>query len=255
MPAHETKGPTKAPSILDHLKLMMARGTKLTLRYLLPNVCIQAHAKLASPLVKTTSPESLIPPVEQEKKPAAPSGSESSLGPSNGRIKRQRLLDTTEVLRYVARNKGVLDAELSVEERTAFLNATTHVFCGHPEHRRLHRLSATKRAADRQVLNNTGIRRLRAQPLYATPRPLSLTPSVADAIALNKEGNAEEVPTNAAATECARKCYVCKAKYTSVHHFYDQLCPDNENCAPLNFHKRGELADLSGKVSIALKRR
>src|SRR3546814_5262169 len=32
-------------------------------------------------------------------------------------------------------------------------------------------------------------------------------------------------------------CYVCKRKYTQVHHFYDQLCP---SCAELNFFKRSE---------------
>src|SRR4029450_4383512 len=32
-------------------------------------------------------------------------------------------------------------------------------------------------------------------------------------------------------------CYVCKARYTVIHHFYDQLCPA---CAPFNFAKRTE---------------
>ena len=42
-------------------------------------------------------------------------------------------------------------------------------------------------------------------------------------------------------------CYVCKQKYTRLHHFYDQLCPD---CADFNFAKRTELADLSGRVAL-----
>ena len=44
-----------------------------------------------------------------------------------------------------------------------------------------------------------------------------------------------------------RHCYVCKQKYTAVHHFYDQLCPP---CAELNFRKRTELADLRGRVAL-----
>jgi NAD(P)-dependent dehydrogenase (short-subunit alcohol dehydrogenase family) len=44
-----------------------------------------------------------------------------------------------------------------------------------------------------------------------------------------------------------RNCYVCKRDYTSIHHFYDHLCPE---CAKLNFTKRTELADLSGRVAL-----
>jgi NAD(P)-dependent dehydrogenase (short-subunit alcohol dehydrogenase family) len=42
-------------------------------------------------------------------------------------------------------------------------------------------------------------------------------------------------------------CYVCKARFTVIHHFYDQLCPA---CAPFNFAKRTELADLRGRVAL-----
>ena len=42
-------------------------------------------------------------------------------------------------------------------------------------------------------------------------------------------------------------CYVCKQKYTRIHHFYDQLCPA---CADLNFFKRTETADLRGRVAL-----
>ncbi len=42
-------------------------------------------------------------------------------------------------------------------------------------------------------------------------------------------------------------CYVCKQKYSVIHHFYDQLCPP---CAELNFAKRTELADLRGRVAL-----
>jgi hypothetical protein len=42
-------------------------------------------------------------------------------------------------------------------------------------------------------------------------------------------------------------CYVCKQKFTAVHHFYDQMCPP---CAEFNFNKRTELADLRGRVAL-----
>ena len=42
-------------------------------------------------------------------------------------------------------------------------------------------------------------------------------------------------------------CYVCKQKYSTIHDFYDQLCP---SCAGLNFTKRTERADLRGRVAL-----
>jgi NAD(P)-dependent dehydrogenase (short-subunit alcohol dehydrogenase family) len=42
-------------------------------------------------------------------------------------------------------------------------------------------------------------------------------------------------------------CYVCKSKFTQIHHFYDQMCPA---CAELNHRKRTELADLRGRVAL-----
>jgi NAD(P)-dependent dehydrogenase (short-subunit alcohol dehydrogenase family) len=42
-------------------------------------------------------------------------------------------------------------------------------------------------------------------------------------------------------------CYTCKRRFTTVHHFYDRLCPE---CGDLNFAKRGELADLRGRVAL-----
>lgn len=181
---------------------------------------------------------------------------------------RQRLLDATALLQQVVRDKGVLDAELSEKERKDLVDATGAVFFSHPEHQRRSRSAANKRAADQQLLKNTGIRRLRHQPKYATPIPLNLVPLPSTPSDTPKtknstghhgmHGKEEEekgdqekhqgVPVSTD-TERNRKCYVCKASYTSIHHFYDQLCPKNDMCAPLNFRKRGELADLSGKVS------
>jgi NAD(P)-dependent dehydrogenase (short-subunit alcohol dehydrogenase family) len=50
-----------------------------------------------------------------------------------------------------------------------------------------------------------------------------------------------------AASRVDRVCYVCKAPYTHVHDFYDQLCPA---CAAENFAARTELADLRGRVAL-----
>jgi NAD(P)-dependent dehydrogenase (short-subunit alcohol dehydrogenase family) len=42
-------------------------------------------------------------------------------------------------------------------------------------------------------------------------------------------------------------CYACKRRFEQVHHFYDSLCPA---CASLNFAKRHQTADLSGRTAL-----
>jgi len=42
-------------------------------------------------------------------------------------------------------------------------------------------------------------------------------------------------------------CYICKGKYKTVHHFYDQLCPE---CGDFNYKKRSQTADLRGRTAL-----
>ena len=49
------------------------------------------------------------------------------------------------------------------------------------------------------------------------------------------------------ALDYPRACYTCKIRFTQLHFFYDQLCP---TCAELNYRKRQQTADLSGKVAV-----
>jgi len=44
-----------------------------------------------------------------------------------------------------------------------------------------------------------------------------------------------------------RTCYVCKKDYTRLHHFYDGMCPA---CADLNYAKRFQTADLTGRTAL-----
>jgi NAD(P)-dependent dehydrogenase (short-subunit alcohol dehydrogenase family) len=57
----------------------------------------------------------------------------------------------------------------------------------------------------------------------------------------------EAEPRPLAELSQARYCYVCKAPYTRVHHFYDSMCGA---CGDLNFAKRTELCDLTGRVAL-----
>ena len=81
------------------------------------------------------------------------------------------------------------------------------------------------------MLHKTGIRQLRRKPVFTTPNvfpPKEI-----------EEAHRESLEP--------QHCYVCKQKYSVIHHFYDQLCPA---CAELNFAKRTELADLRGRVAL-----
>ena len=44
-----------------------------------------------------------------------------------------------------------------------------------------------------------------------------------------------------------RNCYVCKAKYTKLHFFYDTMCL---KCADFNYRKRFQTTDLSGQIAL-----
>ncbi len=45
----------------------------------------------------------------------------------------------------------------------------------------------------------------------------------------------------------ATRCYICKRMYTRLHFFYHLLCPD---CAELNYAKRMQRADLTGRIAL-----
>ena len=57
----------------------------------------------------------------------------------------------------------------------------------------------------------------------------------------------EKEQTNGKVLPKLRSCYVCKVRFRILHHFYDQLCPD---CAPFNYDKRNQTADLTGTVAV-----
>ena len=157
----------------------------------------------------------------------------------------ERLRAAAELLEAIAEDRALL-AGVPDEERTRLLAAAGRV--SRPDavdRRRLVKATKRQRKAERvereeRLLAGTGIRQLRreavfpASHLFAPVRPEQLDADVA----------AEDAEHAGAP---AQNCYICKRDYTVVHHFYDQLCPA---CAALNFDKRTELADLSGRVAL-----
>jgi NAD(P)-dependent dehydrogenase (short-subunit alcohol dehydrogenase family) len=176
----------------------------------------------------------------------------------------ERLRAVTELLESLARDRTPLDV-LSSAERNRLLNAAGDLF--HPDADARRQLTKARRrqarqarlARDEAVLADTGIRSLRAKPVFTTPNVFApegvLATGPGDAAAIADEAGAGLGPGTGATTgaasgasrEADRHCYVCKVDYREVHHFYDQLCP---SCAAFNEHKRTESADLSGRVAL-----
>lgn len=92
-------------------------------------------------------------------------------------------------------------------------------------------------AADERQLDTTGIRRQRKLKVFPSPMP----GTSADLISSSHSADAP-VQLNE-----ARACYICKAAYQQMHPFYDLLCP---SCADLNWRKRQQTADLTGRVAL-----
>jgi NAD(P)-dependent dehydrogenase (short-subunit alcohol dehydrogenase family) len=164
---------------------------------------------------------------------------------------RERLDTLVEMLETIAGDRGLL-ADLSAEERTRLIRAAGQIYNPDVGARRhlVKALDKKRRAAranrDDRVLHATGIRVLRRRPVFTTPNVFAPPAfDAADVAPGDDEGAHAGTPDAASVSE--RHCYVCKELYREVHHFYDQLCPA---CAALNYAKRSELADLSGRVAL-----
>jgi NAD(P)-dependent dehydrogenase (short-subunit alcohol dehydrogenase family) len=156
----------------------------------------------------------------------------------------ERLRAATLTLQEVARDWSLLD-RLPAEERNALHQAVASVYHPDPVSRRQRVKRARRERARREIsrdealLDRTGIRQLRAKPVFTTPNVFPPENHVSH--------DTEDENLARRQSVVAQHCYVCKQKYSLIHHFYDQLCP---TCAAFNHAKRSELADLSGRVAL-----
>jgi len=164
-------------------------------------------------------------------------------------LTRERLRETIELLESIAADRSVL-AGVPEAERKRLLQAVANVYSpDRVERRRMAKIVDRQRKAarvtgDQGVLQETGIRSLRRKPVFHTP---NVFPTVSVADGFEPKDVPPETDDRRPESRELQHCYVCKQKYTLIHHFYDQMCP---SCAELNFRKRTELADLSGRVAL-----
>jgi NAD(P)-dependent dehydrogenase (short-subunit alcohol dehydrogenase family) len=155
-----------------------------------------------------------------------------------------RAKEAADLLELLDRQRELLD-QLPAEDRQRLHLAVAQFYESDPVARR-RRVKAAERARNAaaaeksgSVLNETGIRVLRRQPIFTTP---NFYPP--ENFAQQEAGDTESTPRESIEPQ---HCYVCKEKFTDIHHFYDQMCP---TCAAFNFAKRTERADLTGRVAL-----
>ncbi|MEZ5325040.1 MAG: SDR family oxidoreductase [Verrucomicrobiales bacterium] len=161
---------------------------------------------------------------------------------SSDKISDDRLRNALETMEAIAADRALLNT-LPNEDQLRLIAAAGEVFCPDVKQRRRQTKQrdrarkAAKIQRDQEVLEQTGIRKLRAQNIFTTPNvypPLAFQQKEVD----DPDFREMLEPQN---------CYICKQDYSQVHHFYDQLCPQ---CAELNYRKRTETADLRGRVAL-----
>ena len=155
----------------------------------------------------------------------------------------EQLRAAAEILEQAAADRALLGA-LSESDRTRLLKAAGDIYCPDLSQRRrlvkarIKQRKAEKQQVDDDALHETGIRKLRREKVFTTPNVFPPKGFLQQEISDNPDFREVVKPQN---------CYICKQDYSQIHHFYDQLCP---GCAELNYFKRGELADLRGRVAL-----
>jgi len=156
------------------------------------------------------------------------------------------------VLRAIDADRGLL-AQVSPALRVELLQLAGLV--AKPEKHQLVRMAKAFRraereaakAADRGLIDRTGLRVQRRAPEYA---PLWLpvpTPEEAAPMAAVDEPAAALGAAAGHSLIRARHCYVCKSAYTTPHCYYDSMCVE---CGDFNYAKREQRADLSGHFAL-----
>jgi NAD(P)-dependent dehydrogenase (short-subunit alcohol dehydrogenase family) len=154
-----------------------------------------------------------------------------------------------EVLQRLADDRGLLE-QLSRDEMNRLMRAAERVAVPDRISREKLRRAirnrekierSRRKAEDELLLAKTGSRRQYSVRQLKQPRaPAPFEPKLPPPSDQPDDqfGPRLQVP---------RCCYICKRDYDRVHVFYDSMCPD---CAELNWTKRNQTADLTGRYAL-----
>ncbi len=164
----------------------------------------------------------------------------------------------SELLEAIADEYDVL-ADVPFELRQRFTIAAGRVARPGPWAKRALTQEAKRRREEERKAKDTA--KLEATGIRQSRRASSFTPWQHGAIT-DRRGHQGTKPNVLAEATTAPKalpesegetlsepihCYICKAKFSRLHFFYDALCP---SCATLNWEKRTPEADLRGRVAL-----
>ena len=153
------------------------------------------------------------------------------------RVSPEELTECTRILEVIVEEPLFL-AQLKEEERVRLLIAAGRVSRPDPIEKarkvkaRRNAKNEAKRSANQIVRARTVMRTMREHSVYIPPPRIVENP---------------EAPPHARVLETPDYCYICKALYTQLHHFYDSLCPE---CARFNYEKRFQTHSLAGRVAL-----
>lgn len=131
---------------------------------------------------------------------------------------------------------------LSEEQRVSMLKASGML--SRPDKKEILKRQKDVKKLRRQVTKETnkkargltGIRSAREVDIFTAPAQIE------NANQDTKSNTAEQLHY-----KTDHDCYVCRAKFKTVHHFYDSMCSD---CGDLNYLKRFQKAELTGQVAL-----
>jgi NAD(P)-dependent dehydrogenase (short-subunit alcohol dehydrogenase family) len=154
--------------------------------------------------------------------------------PSLEPVTQEDLQTCLRVLQLLSEDSAYL-SHMTQEERITLMKTAGRL--AHPtiaDQRRTARTARKLRKEDRrrrdaQARSGAGIREARQAPVFEAPKQIA------------------HVPDERPELTTPRFCYVCKGPFTRVHFFYDSMCGA---CADLNYQKRFQSADLTGRTAL-----
>jgi len=148
----------------------------------------------------------------------------------------QEIDKLVDMLSFIADNSEQL-AYLSEGQRVSLLKSSGTLSRPDKDEIRKRKKDVKKIKRQATVLNErkarakTGIRSAREAKIFIAPNRV----------------DSENIENEDATLSSERNCYVCKARYTKLHHFYDTMCT---SCGDLNYAKRHQTTDLTGQVAL-----
>lgn len=151
------------------------------------------------------------------------------------------IISATAILEEVVNHSELL-TELTEEQRVLLLTLAGRLSRPDKEEIKKRQKDVKKFRQKKLIEQNrlkrakTGIRSARTASIFQAPMQVIYAEG-------DQPPHEEETPE----LETPRNCYVCKAEFKKLHHFYDTMCKE---CGDFNYHKRFQTTDLTGQVAL-----